>query len=152
MTTDLTPEALAAFLEDGPVHNWDCDRFQTYDHGLRQGTCDCMAEATVRALIAALTEARANVAHLRGEGREDTAWNEMKRQRDEARAEVERLTREQDTVTFLRAGSIIRERDAAEARLAAVRALHQPNSWADHLCECGQPEPCATARAMDGTP
>ena len=42
-----------------------------------------------------------------------------------------------------------RAHSAAVAKLAEVRALHRPNSWADHLCECGQREPCATRRALD---
>jgi len=84
--SDLTPEALAAWLDDGPVHNWDCDRFQTYDYGLRQGVCDCDADATVRALIAALTEARIEVERLRGRVRN------LERQRGEksARAALDR--------------------------------------------------------------
>ena len=53
------------FIQPQDFHDWDCDRFRTYDHGLRQGTCDCGAAVAVSALVAALREARAEVDRLR---------------------------------------------------------------------------------------
>lgn len=147
--TDLTPEALAALdalaaaATPGPwaMESNDDDGAAVFaDDGgtgtayiareMWQGESEGEADAayiaaadpsTVRALIAALTEARANIAHLRGMGREDTAWNEMKRRGD-----------------------------AAEARLAAVRALHGDHDQDGHCDECGERRPCTTVRALDG--
>jgi hypothetical protein len=34
-----------------PAHYFDCDRFQTYYYGLRQGDCDCTATADFEALL-----------------------------------------------------------------------------------------------------
>ena len=35
-----------------PAHYYDCDRFQTYGYGARQGDCDCTATADFLALLA----------------------------------------------------------------------------------------------------
>ena len=49
---------LLARIEDAlPIHYYDCDSFQVYDHGIRQGKCDCTANEDVRAIIARVREA-----------------------------------------------------------------------------------------------
>ena len=69
----------------------------------------------------------------------------------EARAEVERLT-----LLLSRRGEAWDRQharaEAAEARIAAVRALHylSSGSSAPTCSECGEVYPCATVRAMDG--
>jgi hypothetical protein len=47
----LTEFLLARLAEEAErlVHEFDCDRFEVYDYGCRQGTCDC--DATKRLLI-----------------------------------------------------------------------------------------------------
>ena len=42
---------LARIAEDEgePYHRWDCDKFNVYDYGLRQGDCDCGGPARVLA-------------------------------------------------------------------------------------------------------
>jgi Family of unknown function (DUF6221) len=42
---------LARYDEDDErtVHDFDCDRFNVYNYGARQGTCDCTATALLRA-------------------------------------------------------------------------------------------------------
>ena len=156
MRTDLTPEALAALdakaaaATPGP---WDwtitTDRHWSYvqaDDG--SGDLYTVAGAisdddnaaflaaadpsTVRALLAALTEARAEVAAFQA-WKDESAWV----------AEVMRVRG---------------ERNAAEARLAAVRALHQETFgygnggvvYSRHRCTCEQTWPCATVRAIEG--
>lgn len=53
--------AICRLLNEQPVHYFDCDRFQTYNYGLRQGKCDCTATADVNEALDALAAARANV-------------------------------------------------------------------------------------------
>lgn len=43
---------------DQPVHYFDCDRFQTYNYGLKQGKCDCTATDDVNRVLDLLTEFR----------------------------------------------------------------------------------------------
>jgi hypothetical protein len=79
----------------------------------------------VRALIAALTEARAEVERLRTW--RDAGWDAEKAART--------------------------ERDAAEARLAAVRALHPPGVVCETCYDIAPMTwPCPTVRALGGTP
>ena len=49
-------------LRDEPAHYFDCDRFQVYDYGTRQGTCDCTHGADVDALTATVDRVRELVA------------------------------------------------------------------------------------------
>lgn len=35
-----------------PAHYMDCDRFQTYNYGTKEGVCDCTATADFEALLA----------------------------------------------------------------------------------------------------
>ena len=119
--TDLTPEALA---------DLDAKAAAVVDAETHRAFTRAASPDVVRALIAALAEARAEVERLRCEhcGRLDCDW----------------------------IGDITRARaDAAEARLAAVRALHcavpVPGDDDDGECDqCGQDYPCATVRALDG--
>lgn len=53
----MTPDDLARIGDSLPAHYWECDRFYTYDYGLRDGVCDCSASDDVPALIAALRDA-----------------------------------------------------------------------------------------------
>lgn len=45
---------MARIRESLQVHYFDCDSFQTYNYGLRQGKCDCKATADAEALLADL--------------------------------------------------------------------------------------------------
>lgn len=45
---------MARVRESLPVHYFDCDSFQIYNYGLRQGECDCTATADMEALLADL--------------------------------------------------------------------------------------------------
>lgn len=55
----LTEFLLARIAEDEGrlVHDFDCDRFQVYDYGTRQGDCDCLA---TRRLLAECEAKRAD--------------------------------------------------------------------------------------------
>jgi hypothetical protein len=67
---------------------------------------------------------------------------------DEARAEVADLRADLALTSRVQAARYRIERDAAEARLAAVRALHEDD---DGWCAYdGSDYPCATIRALDG--
>lgn len=44
--------AIHRLRESLPVHYFDCDSFQTYNYGLRQGDCDCTATADIEELLA----------------------------------------------------------------------------------------------------
>lgn len=61
----LRHEELAAVLarlrDDGPLHYFDCERFNVTNYGLRQGTCDCTATADVAAALAALERVEGQV-------------------------------------------------------------------------------------------
>lgn len=43
---------LDALRDNLPAHYSDCDSFQVYNYGTRQGRCDCTASADIPALIA----------------------------------------------------------------------------------------------------
>lgn len=54
--TTTSPDQIAAFLAlcldqeaDRVTHDVGCDRFEVYSYGTRQGTCDCQAQARLRA-------------------------------------------------------------------------------------------------------
>lgn len=185
---DLSPEALAALdakaaaATPGPWESLDNgDRVVAWrrDHdglGVREfdyvipEPMDSAADAayiaaadppTVRALIAALTEARAEVERLRvlavdGHIEDDDrsgyclcgaewicpVWIEEVSLSDRAAESTRILGQLIDTQG---------QRDAAEARLAAVRALHAPGRGG-HECVMGDgaPSDCDTIRAIEG--
>ena len=56
------PEAAIRRLAEGaPIHYFDCDRYEVYDHGLRRGKCDCTATLDLTALVAEVERLRAGV-------------------------------------------------------------------------------------------
>lgn len=51
--------ALARLRDDGPLHYFDCERFNVTNYGTRQGTCDCTATSDVDVALADIERLRA---------------------------------------------------------------------------------------------
>lgn len=49
---------LAALKDNLSAHYFECDRFEVYNYGTRQGKCDCTATADFEALIAEVERLR----------------------------------------------------------------------------------------------